>query len=53
MSFFNRRSHRPRIEITKLSSLIAEDVVITGDVSFSSGLAHRRCCRGQRRRTCQ
>ena len=38
MQLFKARSPRPRIEITKLSSLIAEDVVITGDVSFSSGL---------------
>ena len=38
MQFFKPRSNRPRIEITKLSSLVAEDVVITGDVIFSSGL---------------
>lgn len=38
MHFFKPRSKRPRIEITKLSSLIADDVVITGDLSFSGGL---------------
>jgi len=38
MPFFKPRNKRPHIQITKLSSLIAEDVVITGDVSFSSGL---------------
>ena len=38
MQFFKPRSNRPRIEITKLSSLVAEDVVITGDVCFSGGL---------------
>ena len=38
MKFFKPRRNRPQIEITKLSSLISEDVVITGDVSFSSGL---------------
>jgi cytoskeletal protein CcmA (bactofilin family) len=38
MQFFKPRRNRPQIEITKLSSLISEDVVITGDVSFSSGL---------------
>jgi cytoskeletal protein CcmA (bactofilin family) len=35
---FNKRNKRPRIETTKLCSLIAEDVVITGDVCFGSGL---------------
>jgi cytoskeletal protein CcmA (bactofilin family) len=38
MTFFKSPRRRPRIEITKLSSLIAEDVVITGDVSFVGGL---------------
>jgi cytoskeletal protein CcmA (bactofilin family) len=35
---FKRREKQPSIQLTKLSSLIAEDVVITGDVSFASGL---------------
>jgi cytoskeletal protein CcmA (bactofilin family) len=35
---FTRRVKQPSIQVTKLSSLIAEDVVITGDVSFASGL---------------
>jgi cytoskeletal protein CcmA (bactofilin family) len=35
---FTRRAKQPSIQVTKLSSLIAEDVVITGDVSFTSGL---------------
>ena len=32
------RKKRPFIEVTKLSSLIAEDVEIIGDVSFASGI---------------
>jgi cytoskeletal protein CcmA (bactofilin family) len=32
------RRKRPPIDLTRLSSLIAEDVVITGDVRFSGGL---------------
>ena len=35
---FAKRKKPPFIEVTKLSSLIAEDVEITGDVSFSSGI---------------
>jgi len=35
---FRRREKQPSIQLTKLSSLIAEDVVITGNVSFASGL---------------
>jgi len=35
---FGMRKKQPSIQLTKLSSLIAEDVVITGDVSFASGL---------------
>jgi len=35
---FAMRKKQPSIQVTKLSSLIAEDVVITGDVSFASGL---------------
>jgi len=35
---FTLRKKQPSIQLTKLSSLIAEDVVITGDVSFASGL---------------
>lgn len=35
---FSKRTKPPAIQVTKLSSLIAEDVVITGDISFSSGL---------------
>jgi cytoskeletal protein CcmA (bactofilin family) len=35
---FGKRKKRPFIEITKLSSLIAEDVEITGDISFASGI---------------
>ena len=35
---FTKREKAPAIQVTKLSSLIAEDVVITGDVSFASGL---------------
>ena len=35
---FAKRKKRPFIEVTKLSSLIAEDVEITGDVCFSSGI---------------
>lgn len=35
---FTMRKKQPSIQMTKLSSLIAEDVVIAGDVSFASGL---------------
>ena len=35
---FAKRKKRPFIEVTKLSSLIAEDVEITGDVHFSGGI---------------
>ena len=35
---FTLRKRKPSIQATKLSSLIAEGVVITGDVSFGSGL---------------
>ena len=35
---FAKRKKRPFIEVTKLSSLIAEDVEITGDLNFSSGI---------------
>ena len=35
---FAKRKTRPFIEVTKLSSLIAEDVEITGDLCFSSGI---------------
>ena len=35
---FERRKKRPFVEVTKLSSLIAEDVEIIGDVWFSSGI---------------
>ena len=35
---FANRKKRPFIEVTKLSSLIAEDVEITGDMSFASGI---------------
>lgn len=35
---FMKRKNRPSIDATKLSSLIAEDVQITGDVCFASGI---------------
>ena len=35
---FASRNKTPAIQLSKLSSLIAEDVVIIGDVSFSGGL---------------
>ena len=35
---FANRSKTPAIQLSKLSSLIAEDVVIVGDISFSGGL---------------
>ena len=35
---FAKRKKPPFIEVTKLSSLIAEDVEITGDLHFSSGI---------------
>ena len=36
--WFAKRKKRPFIEVTKLSSLIAEDVQIVGDVSFATGI---------------
>jgi cytoskeletal protein CcmA (bactofilin family) len=36
--WFTKRKKRPFIEVTKLSSLIAEDVQITGDVTFATGI---------------
>ena len=36
--FASRQSKSPSIQLSKLSSLIAEDVVIVGDITFSSGL---------------
>jgi cytoskeletal protein CcmA (bactofilin family) len=36
--WFAKSKKRPFIEVTKLSSLIAEDVQITGDVSFAAGI---------------
>ena len=36
--FSKRSKKRPLIEVTQLSSLIAEDVEIIGDVCFSNGL---------------
>ena len=35
---FAKRKKQPFIEVTKLSSLIAEGVEITGDIVFSSGM---------------
>jgi cytoskeletal protein CcmA (bactofilin family) len=35
---FTKRKNRPSLEAAKLSSLIAEDVVITGDIQFARGL---------------
>jgi cytoskeletal protein CcmA (bactofilin family) len=35
---FTQRKKAPLIEVTKLSSLIAEDVEITGDVCFTHGI---------------
>jgi cytoskeletal protein CcmA (bactofilin family) len=35
---FAKRSKRPTIEMTKLSSLIAEDVEIQGDLCFAGGI---------------
>lgn len=35
---FAKRKNPPFIEVTKLSSLIAEDVEITGDVVFTNGI---------------
>ena len=35
---FAKRNKRPAIELTKLSSLISEDVEITGDLHFAGGI---------------
>lgn len=43
---FTVRNKRPSIDLTRLSSLIAEDVVITGDLCFSGGLRIDGCVKG-------
>lgn len=43
---FLKRKKRPFIEVTKLSSLIAEDVAITGDLCFTSGIRIDGCVKG-------
>ena len=43
---FAKRKKPPFIEVTKLSSLIAEGVEITGDVSFASGIRIDGCIKG-------
>lgn len=43
---FARRKKRPVIEQTKLSSLIADDVEITGDLHFSGGIRIDGCIKG-------
>ncbi len=40
------RKKRPAIDLTRLSSLIAEDVVICGDIHFSGGLRIDGCIKG-------
>ncbi len=41
-----RRKQSKSIEITKLSSLVADNVEITGDLAFSDGLRVDGCVRG-------
>jgi cytoskeletal protein CcmA (bactofilin family) len=43
---FSKRPKRPTIELKKLSSLIAEDVQITGDLHFSGGIRIDGCIKG-------
>ncbi len=43
---FKKRSQRPAIEGTRLSSLIAEDVEIVGDLCFAGGVRVDGCVRG-------
>lgn len=43
---FAKRKKAPFIEVTKLSSLIAEDVEITGDVCFTHGIRIDGCIKG-------
>jgi cytoskeletal protein CcmA (bactofilin family) len=43
---FAKRNKRPRINTAQLCSLIAADVVITGDVCFGSGLRIDGCVNG-------
>jgi len=43
---FAKRKKAPFIEVTKLSSLIAEDVQITGDVCFTHGIRVDGCIKG-------
>lgn len=44
--FGQGKKRRPFIEVTKLSSLIADDVEINGDVSFSQGIRIDGCVKG-------
>jgi cytoskeletal protein CcmA (bactofilin family) len=44
--FGQGKKRRPIIEVTKLSSLIADDVEIHGDILFSHGLRIDGCVRG-------
>ena len=43
---FTMRRKQPAIQVNKLSSLIAEGVVITGDLSFDRGIRIDGCVRG-------
>jgi cytoskeletal protein CcmA (bactofilin family) len=45
--FDRRRPRQPQLQLTNLSSLIAEGVEITGDLVFSGGLRIDGCVRGQ------
>ncbi|MDE2565190.1 MAG: polymer-forming cytoskeletal protein [Burkholderiales bacterium] len=44
---FNKRKPRPAIEGTRLSSLVAEDVEIVGDLCFAGGVRVDGCVRGR------
>ncbi len=43
---FAKRKKHPTIELSKLSSLIAEDVEIIGDLSFAGGIRIDGCIKG-------
>lgn len=49
MALFGKARHTPAIQLTQISSLVAEGVEIDGDLSFHGGLRIDGCLRGQLR----
>jgi cytoskeletal protein CcmA (bactofilin family) len=46
VNMFAKKTTQPSIEVSKLSSLIAEDMVFTGDLAFSTGVRVDGCIKG-------